>query len=125
MIPADAADLALAQAARPAPPQEKQSMSDTMEKYREYVITSFTKAVQPITIAQARGAVVIDSTGREYIDCFAGIAVVNAGHGNPEVIAAAKAQMDQLIHCCSYIYHVAPVADLAEKLAQVMPGRLK
>ena len=30
-------------------------MSDTMEKYREYVITSFTKAVQPITIAQARG----------------------------------------------------------------------
>jgi 4-aminobutyrate aminotransferase/(S)-3-amino-2-methylpropionate transaminase len=100
-------------------------MSDTMEKYREYVITSFTKAVQPITIAQARGAVVIDSTGREYIDCFAGIAVVNAGHGNPEVIAAAKAQMDRLIHCCSYIYHVAPVADLAEKLAQITPGRLK
>ena len=52
-------------------------MSDTIEKYREYVITSFTKAVQPIVIAQAKGAVVTDSAGREYIDCFAGIAVVN------------------------------------------------
>ena len=100
-------------------------MSDTMAKYREYVITSFTKAVQPITIDHAHGATVVDSAGREYIDCFAGIAVVNAGHCNPEVIAAAREQMDRLIHAASYIYHVAPVADLAEKLAQITPGRLR
>ena len=75
-------------------------MDNTMEKYREYVITSFTKAVQPIVIEQAHGAVVVDSAGREYIDCFAGISVVNAGHGNPEVVAAAQAQMEKLIHCC-------------------------
>src|SRR5664279_4663941 len=100
-------------------------MTDTMEKYRDYVITSFTKGIQPIVVEQAHGAVVTDSTGREYIDCFAGIAVVNAGHGNPEVIAAAQAQMAKLIHCCSYIYHTEPVADLAEKLALITPGRLK
>ena len=100
-------------------------MMDTMEKYREYVITSFTKGVQPITIDHAQGAVVVDSTGREYLDCFAGIAVVNAGHCNPAVVAAARAQMDKLIHAASYIYHVAPVADLAEKLAAITPGRLK
>ena len=35
-------------------------MSDTMEKYREYVITSFTKGVQPIVIERAQGAVVVD-----------------------------------------------------------------
>jgi 4-aminobutyrate aminotransferase / (S)-3-amino-2-methylpropionate transaminase / 5-aminovalerate transaminase len=100
-------------------------MSDTIEKYREYVMTGFMRAVQPIVIEKAQGAVVTDSTGRDYIDCFAGIAVVNAGHCNPEVIEAAKAQMDKLVHCCSYIYHVKPVADLAEKLAQITPGGLK
>lgn len=98
---------------------------DTMEKYREYVITSFTKGVQPITIDHAQGAVVVDRAGREYLDCFAGISVVNAGHCNPAVVAAARAQMDKLIHAASYIYHVAPVADLAEKLAAITPGRLQ
>jgi 4-aminobutyrate aminotransferase len=100
-------------------------MSDTIEKYRDYVITSFTKAVQPIVIARAQGAVVTDQAGRDYIDCFAGIAVVNAGHCNPEVVAAAQAQMEKLVHCCSYVYHTQPTADLAEKLARITPGRLK
>ena len=67
----------------------------------------------------------LTTDGREYLDCFAGISVVNAGHCNPEVIAAAKAQMDKLIHCSSYSYYVQPVADLAEKLASITPGRLQ
>jgi len=97
-------------------------MSETMDKYRDYVITGFVKAVQPIAIERAQGATVTDSEGRDYIDCFAGIAVVNAGHCNPEVIEAARAQMERLVHCASYVYHAPPVGDLAEKMAQIMPG---
>ena len=100
-------------------------MNDTMRKYRDYVMTGFVKQVVPIVVAKASGAIVTDNDGREYLDCFAGISVVNAGHCNPEVIAAAKAQMDKLIHCSSYSYYVQPVADLAEKLASVTPGRLQ
>ncbi|MDQ3928129.1 MAG: aspartate aminotransferase family protein, partial [Chloroflexota bacterium] len=100
-------------------------MSDTVDKYREYVITGFVKAVQPIVIESALGAIVTDDTGRDYIDCFAGISVVNAGHCNPEVLAAARAQMEKLVHCASYVYHTQPVGDLAEKMAQITPGRLK
>jgi 4-aminobutyrate aminotransferase / (S)-3-amino-2-methylpropionate transaminase / 5-aminovalerate transaminase len=62
--------------------------------------------------------------GREYLDCFAGISVINAGHGNPQVIAAAKAQMEKLVHCSSYLYHVQPVADLAERIAHIAPRGL-
>jgi len=98
---------------------------NTQEKYRKYVNTSFVKAVEPVVVTQALGAQVWDEGGKAYTDLFAGISVVNAGHCNPEVLAAAKAQMDQLVHCCSYVYHVPPVADLAEKLAQVTPGRLQ
>jgi len=99
-------------------------MSDAIQKYKDYVMTGFMKSVVPIVIEKASGAVVTDANGREYLDCFAGISVVNAGHCNPAVIAAAKAQMEKLVHCSSYIYHVKAVADLAEKLAQITPRGL-
>jgi 4-aminobutyrate aminotransferase len=93
-----------------------------MQKYKDYVMTGFVKSVAPIVIEKASGSIVTDVDGREYLDCFAGISVVNAGHCNPEVAAAAKAQIDKLIHCASYLYHAQPVADLAEKMAQIAPG---
>lgn len=99
-------------------------MSDTIQKYKDYIMTGFMKSVVPIVVDHARGAVITDINGREYLDCFAGISVVNAGHGNPQVIAAAKAQMEKLVHCSSYIYHVRPVADLAEKIAHIAPRDL-
>src|SRR5438477_2479100 len=99
-------------------------MSNTIQKYKDYVMTGFLKSVAPIVIDRASGCTVIDSNGREYLDCFSGISVVNAGHCNPQVIAAAKKQMDKLVHCSSYLYHVQPVADLAEKLAHIAPRGL-
>jgi 4-aminobutyrate aminotransferase len=87
-------------------------------------MTGFLKSVAPMVIDHARGCVVTDVNGRDYLDCFAGISVVNAGHGNPEIIAAAKAQMDKLVHCSSYLYHVQAVADLAEAMARITPGKL-
>jgi 4-aminobutyrate aminotransferase / (S)-3-amino-2-methylpropionate transaminase / 5-aminovalerate transaminase len=99
-------------------------MSDTIQKYKDYVMTGFVKSVAPIVIDHASGATVTDINGREYLDCFAGISVVNAGHCNPQVAEAAKKQIEKLIHCSSYLYHVQPVADLAEKMAQITPKGL-
>ncbi|OGS37471.1 MAG: aminotransferase [Elusimicrobia bacterium RIFOXYB2_FULL_49_7] len=96
-----------------------------MQKYKEYVNTAFVNAVEPIVVECAQGATVYDESGKAYLDCFSGISVVNAGHGNPGVIEAAKAQMEKLIHCGSYVYHVKAVADLAERLAAITPGRLR
>lgn len=98
---------------------------DIRKKYEEYVNTAFMAAVEPIVVDRARGATYYDQEGREFIDCFSGISVANVGHGNEIVVEAARAQMDKLIHCCSYVYHVQPVADLAEKMAAITPGRLK
>jgi 4-aminobutyrate aminotransferase / (S)-3-amino-2-methylpropionate transaminase / 5-aminovalerate transaminase len=100
------------------------NMSDTFRKYKDFVMTGFLKSVAPMVIDRASGCTVTDVNGREYLDCFSGISVVNAGHCNPEVIAAAKKQMEKLVHCSSYLYHVEPVADLAEKLAQIAPHGL-
>jgi 4-aminobutyrate aminotransferase len=95
------------------------------EKYKKYVNTSCVKAVEPIVIAKAKGTQITDEDGTVYTDLFAGISVVNAGHCNPEVLDAAKAQMDNLVHACASVYHIPAVANLAEKLAEITPGRLQ
>ena len=97
-------------------------MANTIRQYNDHVITSFVKSMQPIVVESAQGCTIRDVSGKEYLDCFAGISVVNAGHCNPKVIAAAKAQMDKLVHCASYIYHSPATGELAEKLAQIMPS---
>lgn len=100
-------------------------MWSTVEKYRRYVNTAMVDKVQPVVIERAKGATVTDVEGKSYIDCFSGIAVVNAGHCNEKVLEAARTQMEKLVHCCSYVYYSQPTADLAEKLAAITPGRLQ
>jgi 4-aminobutyrate aminotransferase len=95
------------------------------EQYRDYVMTGFVKRVEPVVADHGDGALLYDADGTEYIDCFAGISVTNAGHHNPKVHAAAMAQADKLVHACSYVYHVPSVGALAEKLAEITPGKLQ
>ncbi len=98
---------------------------DTAEKYQRYVTTSAVGSMEPIIVRSARGATVTATDGSEYIDLFAGISVVSTGHVHPRVAEAAKRQIDSLVHCCSYVYHVPAVGDLAERLSEITPGRLR
>jgi 4-aminobutyrate aminotransferase/(S)-3-amino-2-methylpropionate transaminase len=98
---------------------------DVFRKYREYLITSFVKRVEPVAVAEGKGALVKDLDGREYLDCFSGISVANTGHCHDKVVKAIKDQADKLLHCCTYMYHVAPAAELAERLAKIAPGGLR
>src|SRR5205085_9428845 len=100
-------------------------MSNTIQKYKDYVMTGFLKSVAPIVIDRASGVKVWDENGKEYLDCFSGISVVNAGHNHPRIIAAAKEQLEKLVHCCSYVYQVPAVGELAQKLSEITPGDLK
>ena len=52
----------------------------------------------PMAIRRARGATMEDVDGNLYIDFFGGAGVMNVGHANPEVIQAAKDQIDDLTH---------------------------
>ena len=97
---------------------------DVVEAYRKYVITSCVSKIEPVVIATGSGATITDIDGKQYLDCFSGISVVNAGHCNPKIIDAAKKQLDRLVHACAYVYYLEPVARLSEKLAQIVPGGL-
>ena len=93
--------------------------------YDEYMITSMVASFEPVSVEEARGCVIRDTEGREYLDCFSGIAVCNAGHVHPKIVEAARRQLDKFIHCCSYVYYNPLAAELARKLAQVTPGALQ
>src|SRR5262245_29781757 len=98
---------------------------NTKEQYANYLLPVVAKGVEPLVVASAKGRTVVDEDGKSYLDCFSGISVVNAGHNHPKILAAAREQMEKLVHCCSYVYQVPVVGRLAEKLAEVAPGGLK
>src|SRR5438105_12928607 len=97
---------------------------NTREQYAKHVLPVVAHAMEPIVVASAKGRTVVDEEGKSYLDCFSGISVVNAGHNHPKILAAAREQMEKLVHCCSYVYHVPVVGLLAERLAAVAPGGL-
>ena len=62
--------------------------------------------------------------GKKYLDCYAGVSVINCGHCNPEITDKICDQVKTLQHVCN-IYLTENFVNLAEKLAEVTPGDLQ
>jgi 4-aminobutyrate aminotransferase/(S)-3-amino-2-methylpropionate transaminase len=73
-------------------------------------------------VESAKGALVYDVEGREYIDFAGGIAVMNVGHSHPKVIAAIRDQVEKFTHTCFMVAPYAAAVELAEKLCALVPG---
>lgn len=98
---------------------------EILRKKREYLIPCvyhFYK--QPMQLVRGEMQYLYDHTGKKYLDCFAGVSVVNCGHCNPEITKIVCQQVTTLQHTCT-IYLTQNIVDLAERLAQIAPGRLK
>jgi len=78
----------------------------------------------PLPLVRGEMQHVWDVEGKRYLDFFGGIVTVSVGHANPRIAAPVKAQMDKLGHTSTLYPHEAMVA-LAEKIAQITPGRLE
>ncbi|MCB0358447.1 MAG: aspartate aminotransferase family protein [Bdellovibrionales bacterium] len=74
----------------------------------------------PIHFVRGEGSRLWDSAGKAYLDCLAGIAVVSAGHANPDVCRAVCAQAGELVHV-SNLFWTEPMVVLAERLRQSSP----
>jgi 4-aminobutyrate aminotransferase/(S)-3-amino-2-methylpropionate transaminase len=78
--------------------------------------------ITPIFAQRAKGAVIEDVEGREYIDFAGGIGVENVGHCAEQVVAAIKEQAEQFIHTCFHVLMYEPYVALAKRLNEVTPG---
>ncbi|NOZ00307.1 MAG: acetylornithine transaminase [Deltaproteobacteria bacterium] len=72
----------------------------------------------PLELAGGRGCVVWDSSGNQYLDFVAGIAVNALGHAHPAVIGTIRDACEGLIHV-SNLYWTEPMVRLAERLTAV------
>ncbi|MBI5561815.1 MAG: aspartate aminotransferase family protein [Deltaproteobacteria bacterium] len=72
----------------------------------------------------ASGIYVDADDGRQYMDFSSGLATTNIGHCHPEVIKAARSQMERLIHSGCIFYYQSE-ADLAERLRRITPASIE
>ena len=82
-----------------------------------------TSALLPIyerdlTLVKGKGSRLWDSTGREWLDFAAGIAVNGFGYGDKKIVAAVKKLAETLMHT-SNLFHTEPGCALAERLVRL------
>ena len=78
--------------------------------------------IAPIFIESAKGALLKDVEGMEYIDFGGGIGVENLGHCQPEVVAAVKDQTEKYMHTCFHVAMYEPYVELAKRINEIAPG---
>jgi alanine-glyoxylate transaminase/(R)-3-amino-2-methylpropionate-pyruvate transaminase len=99
--------------------------AEVTAKFKRYMFASnATYYDEPVALESGKGCVVRDFDGKTYLDFFGGILTVGLGHANDRVNAAVRAQIERLGHV-STMYPTMPVADLAEKLVKLSPGKLE
>lgn len=80
-----------------------------------YIINTY--GVRNVTFVRGSGVSLWDAEGKEYLDFFAGIAVVGLGHCHPRVTDAICEQAQRLVHV-SNLYLTQPQAELAALLSE-------
>jgi 4-aminobutyrate aminotransferase/(S)-3-amino-2-methylpropionate transaminase len=93
-----------------------------LQALRSQVISAGYASATGVYIESAKGAVLRDVEGKEYIDFAGGIGAMNIGHCHPKVIKAIKEQADKFTHTCFMVSPYDTAVKLAEKLCQVTPG---
>lgn len=80
---------------------------------------------EPIVIESARGCVLRDTRGNEYLDGFSSMWVNVLGHGRVEITQALVQQLDRVAHSTMLGLANVPSALLAEKLVAITPTKLQ
>ncbi|MBP2659911.1 MAG: 4-aminobutyrate aminotransferase [Firmicutes bacterium] len=75
-----------------------------------------------VFVEKASGAVITDVEGRDFLDFYAGVGVLNIGHCPEPVVKAIQKQAEQLLHSFFAIAMYEPYVELAEKMNSLMPG---
>lgn len=96
---------------------------EIIEKQTKYMIPSSPVGRHPIVFVRGEGAILEDLEGKKYIDCHGGYSAVNVGHCHPRVVKSIQEQAAKIWHV-SWDYYLISTALLAERLAQICPGKL-
>src|SRR5580698_5683161 len=98
---------------------------EIVRKHKEFIWPSVTNYFQkPLVADHGSMQYLWDIEGNKYLDFFGGIVTIGVGHCNPKITSKINAQVNKLQHTSTLFPNEAVVA-LAEKLAQITPGKLQ
>ena len=102
------------------------STAAIMERYRRVMFAAAAPyhGEKPLVAERAKDQYIWDIDGVRYLDFFGGILTVSVGHCNDEITERTLAQLQKLQHT-SVIYVNETMVALAEKVAELTPGRLQ
>jgi len=83
---------------------------------------TYTKIFK-FVVKEAKGATIKDVDDNIYIDWFAGVAVLNMGHGHPEIKKAIIDQLDKIMHIPEVPSEIR--LKFLETLESTLPGKMK
>ena len=75
-------------------------------------------APKPVVIVKAEGSVVTDPEGNKYYDMLSAYSAHNFGHRHPEIVAAAKDQLDK-VTLTSRAFHCENLGEFYESLSKL------
>jgi 4-aminobutyrate aminotransferase-like enzyme len=99
--------------------------STVMEAGRSALLARRTsgRGDEDIVLTRARGSLVWDVDGREYIDCTSQAWSNNLGANDPRVLEAAIDQLREIAHIRP-VYSSLPLFELSAKLVEIAPAGL-
>lgn len=78
-----------------------------------------------MNIVSAKGVILTDANGKNYIDLISGISVSNVGHCHPRVVKAIQEQSQKFMHLMVFgEFNQAPQVKYAETLSRYLPEKL-
>ena len=100
--------------------------AEIMERYHQVMFPAVAPyhGDSPLIAERAKDQYIWDVDGLRYLDFFGGILTVSVGHCNDEITERTMAQLRKLQHT-STIYVNEGMVRLAEKVAELTPGRLQ
>ncbi len=95
-----------------------------LDEGRKYLMSGSVGGGLPIIVDSGKGAVIKDTTGKEYIDCTSQAWTYNVGASHPKVIEAVQEQILKITHVRTS-FETVPKLLLLKKLGELAPKNLK
>ena len=79
----------------------------------------------PVFAAEALNSSITDVDGNTFIDFAGGVGVCNVGHSHPHVVEAIQEQAARFVHTDFTVVPYAGYVELAERLGELAPLRVR
>ncbi len=93
--------------------------ADLIKLRQEHVARGVSQTI-PAMVAEAKGVIVRDVEGKEFLDFSGGIGVLNVGHCPDEVVEAIRDQAGKYLHTCFMVQMYEPYIALAKELNELI-----